>query len=99
MTKLPKKTEPSYSLGLGGGRSRAATASVKPVRAWEPSQNGLLADCPQRHSEITVRPASPKAAPAGSRISKSPSMRIGPLLETDTLVAIIASVTPRDARR
>jgi hypothetical protein len=26
-------------------------------------------------------------------------MRIGPLLETDTLVAIIASVTPRDARR
>src|ERR1039457_2437422 len=92
MTKLPKKTEPSYSLGLGGGRSRAATASVKPVRAWEPSQNGLLADCPQRQSEITVRPARPKAAPIGSRISKSPSMRMGPLLKTETLVGITGMV-------
>jgi len=52
---------------------------MNPVRLWLPSQNGLLADCPQRHSLIAVRPASPKAVPAGSRISKSPSIRIGPL--------------------
>src|ERR1017187_2553987 len=78
----------NYSLGLGGGSSRAATASLKPVRAWEPSQKGLLADWPQRQSEMTVRPASPKAAPAGSRISKAPSIRMGPLLKTETLVGI-----------
>src|ERR1035441_7475540 len=78
----------NYSLGLGAGSSRAATASLKPVRAWAPSQKGLLADWPQRQSEITVRPASPKAAPVGSRISKSPSIRMGPLLKTETLVII-----------
>src|SRR5947207_1451651 len=42
------------SFGLGGGSSRATTGSQKPVRLWLPSQNGLLADWPQRHSEITV---------------------------------------------
>src|ERR1019366_3497456 len=78
----------NYSLGLGGGSSRAATASLKPVRAWAPSQKGLLADWPQRQSEITVRPASPKAAPVGSRIWKSPSIRMGPLLKTETLGVI-----------
>src|ERR1017187_4061496 len=83
----------NYSLGLGGGSSRAATASLKPVRAWEPSQKGLLADWPQRQREITVRPASPKAAPVGSRISKSPSIRMGPLLKTETLVVIIDGST------
>src|ERR1035441_2190311 len=85
--------ELSYSLGLGGGSSRAVTSWVKPVRAWEPSQKGLLADWPQRQSEITVRPASPKAAPEGSRISKSPSIRMGPLLKTETLVGIIDGST------
>src|ERR1035438_2771927 len=85
----------NYSLGLGGGSSRAATSWVKPVRAWEPSQKGLLADCPQRQSEITVRPASPKAAPVGSRISKSPSMRMGPLLKTETLVGMTGMVARR----
>ena len=90
--KLGKKMELSYSLGLGGGRSRAATGSLNPVRACAPSQNGLLADCPQRQSEITLRPARPKAAPVGSRISKSPSMRMGPLLKTETLVGITGMV-------
>src|SRR4051812_9394778 len=37
---------------------------------------------------MTVRPASPKAAPVGSRISKSPSIRIGPLFMTVTFVGI-----------
>src|ERR1035438_3575237 len=88
----------NYSLGLGGGSSRAATASLKPVRAWEPSQKGLLADCPQRHNEITVRPASPKVAPVGSRISKSPSIRMGPLLKTETLVSMTGMVARRLGR-
>src|ERR1022692_4191422 len=88
----------NYSLGLGGGSSRAATASLKPVRAWEPSQKGLLADWPQRQREITVRPASPKAAPVGSRISKSPSIRMGPLLKTETLVGMAGMVARRLGR-
>src|SRR5450759_460022 len=88
MAQMSKEFGTIYTLGLGGGRSRAATGSLNPVRAWEPSQNGLLADCPQRQREITVRPARPKAAPVGSRISKSPSMRMGPLLKTETLVGI-----------
>src|SRR4051794_29597683 len=78
----------SYNFGFGGGNSRAVTGSLNPVRAWDPSQNGLLADCPHRHREITVRPANPKAAPVGSRISKSPSIRIGPLFKTLTFVGI-----------
>ena len=57
--------ELSYSFGLGGGSSRAATGSLNPVRAWEPSQNGLLADWPHRQSEITVRPARPNVSAGG----------------------------------
>jgi hypothetical protein len=87
-SKGPQNSELFYSLGLGGGSSRALTGSEKPVRLWEPSQNGLLADCPHRHSEMTVRPASPKAAPVESKISNSPSIRIGPLLMTVTFVGI-----------
>src|SRR5580765_7872527 len=87
-----KILELSYSFGFGGGSSRAATGSLKPVRAWDPLQNGLLAECPQRQSEITVRPARPNAAPAGSRISKSPSMRMGPLFKTITFVGITGMV-------
>ncbi len=30
-----------------------------------PSQNGLFAEWPQRQSEMTVRPARPKALPTG----------------------------------
>src|ERR1017187_3318915 len=75
-------------LGAGAGRSRATTWSENPHRLWLPSQNGLLAECPQRHSEITVRPASPNALPDGSRISKSPSIRMGPLWNTGVLVGI-----------
>src|SRR5450755_4508765 len=94
MAQMSKEFGTIYTLGLGGGRSRAATGSLKPVRAWEPSQNGLLADCPHRQREITVRPARPKAAPMGSRISKSPSMRMGPLFNTVTLVGI-TGIVPR----
>ncbi len=68
-----------YTLGLGGGSSRATTVSEKASRWWAPSQNGLLAEWPQRHKEIAVLPARPKEAPLGSRISNSPSIRIGPL--------------------
>src|SRR5580700_5711932 len=76
-----------YSVGFGGGSSRATTGSLKPELLWEPSQNGLLAECPQRHSPMAVGPASPKDWPAGSTISKSPSTRIDPLL----LIVILAA--------
>ena len=37
--------------------------SANPQALCDPSQNGLLAECPQRHKPIAVRPASPKRAP------------------------------------
>src|SRR5580700_1454608 len=79
----------TYSFGLGGGNSRATTVSVNPTRPCDPSQNGLFADCPQRHSPIAARPAKPNALPCGSTISKSPSTRIEPLLPTVIFVAAI----------
>ena len=78
----------SYIFGLGGGNSRATTWSLKPIRLWLPSQKGLLAEWPQRQREMTVLPARPKSAPLGSRISNSPSMRIGPLWLQVTLAGI-----------
>ena len=42
--KFVKNIGTIYSFGFGGGSSRAATGSLKPVRAWDPSQNGLLAE-------------------------------------------------------
>src|SRR5262245_24202617 len=65
--------------------------SLKPLVLWEPSQNGLLAEWPQRHRPIAVRPAKPNAWPWGSQISKSPSILIEPLLFTVILVAAIYS--------
>jgi hypothetical protein len=51
----------------------------------------LFEEWPQRQSETVVRPASPKGAPCGSTISKSPSTRIEPLLLMVILVAAIFS--------
>src|SRR6266446_4588603 len=82
---------PSYTFGLGGGSSRAATVSAKPQVLWEPSQNGLLAECPQRQRVKVVRPARPNGRPSGSTSSKSPSMRSEPLWFTVILVAAIFS--------
>src|SRR5215469_16888354 len=76
-------------LGFGAGRSRATTWSVKPLVLCEPSQNGLLAEWPQRHRLMAVRPASPNGWPCGSTISKSPSILMGPLLLMVILVAAI----------
>jgi len=87
-----------HTLGAGGGNSRATTASVKPQVLCAPSQNGLLAEWPQRHNPMAVRPASPKALPAGSTISNSPSMRIGPLLNTVTLDGMRYSGYQRQVR-
>src|SRR5207245_7049872 len=52
--------------GGGGGSSTARHSDTKATRLCEPSQNGLLADCPQRHSLISVRPASLKVVPSWS---------------------------------
>jgi hypothetical protein len=65
--------------------------SEKPEVLCDPSQKGLFEEWPQRQSETVVRPASPKGAPCGSTISKSPSTRIEPLLLMVILVAAIFS--------
>src|SRR5713226_5868389 len=61
-----------------GGRSRAWDWSANPTVLCEPSQKGLLAECPQRQSDSAVRPPRPKAFPLASTISNSPSTRSGP---------------------
>src|SRR4029453_19515414 len=64
--------------GGGGGRSRAGHRESNPILLWVPSQNGLLADCPQRQSETTVGPGRPKVLPSWSvRTLFSPSLRVG----------------------
>src|ERR1700738_2462905 len=77
-------------LGFCGGSARATTVSLNPVALCEPSQNGLFFDCPHRHRPITDRPARSKALPCGSKISKSPSMRIEPFLLKVSFVGIFS---------
>jgi hypothetical protein len=77
----------SQGFATGGGKSRASTVLVKFWRLCEPSQKGWLPEWLQRQSEMAVRPAKPNVFPAWSLISNSPSILIGPLLNTVTLVA------------
>src|ERR1035437_7911150 len=98
MAHLETHFRNSYSFALGGGSSRATTLSLNPVRLCDPSQNGLFADCPHRHSPIVVRPASPNTAPCGSTISKSPSTRIDPLFAIVIFVVAIAILLGRFAK-
>src|ERR1700737_4446964 len=86
--KVPLRDCMFQILGFFVGGARATTVSLNPVALCEPSQNGLFFDCPHRHRLITDRPARSKALPCGSKISKSPSMRIEPLLLTVTFVGI-----------
>src|SRR5271168_2178441 len=79
------------TFGLGGGRSRAETTSLKPEELCEPSQKGLFAEWPHRQRPMAVRPAKPKGLPWGSTISKSPSTRMEPLLFTVIFVVGIFS--------
>lgn len=67
-----------YCLGACGGRSRAAHTDSKFILRCEPSQKGLFAEWPQRHSPMEVRPPRPKGLPSASQISKSPSTRMEP---------------------
>jgi len=65
-----------YAFGLGGGSSWAWHSDWKPTLLCVPSQKGLLAECPQRHRETTVRPARPYTRPSWSQIvMPSPSRR------------------------
>lgn len=48
-----------------------------PIALWVPSQNGLIADFPQRHSATVVRSVS-SGVPSGWRSSKSPRNSNGP---------------------
>jgi hypothetical protein len=52
-----------YGFGAGGGKSRASTEFVKFSRLCDPSQNGWLPECPQRHTETAERPPNPNALP------------------------------------
>jgi hypothetical protein len=74
-------------LGTGGGSARAFISDWNPTFLWEPSQKGLFSECPHRHRPMVVRPARSKTPPSESTISKSPSIRIEPLLRTVTFVA------------
>lgn len=65
-----------YAFGLGDGSSWAWHSDWKPTLLCVPSQKGLLAECPQRHRETTVRPARPYTRPSRSQIvMPSPSRR------------------------
>src|SRR3954454_13921409 len=77
-----------YTLGLGGSRFLALHKDEKPFRPCEPSQNGLFSAMPQRHKEITVRPASPYGLPSASWMTNSPSSRMGPLLKMVTVAGM-----------
>src|ERR1700728_724577 len=72
---------------LRGGSSNAwASCSKWPL--CEPSQNGLLADMPQRQRKTMVLPCNPYALPCISTISKSPSTFTEPLLFIVSFVMI-----------
>lgn len=73
-----------------GGRSRASVVDSKPCRLCVPSQNGLLAERPQRHKLIALRPPRPNSAPSCALRQNSPSIRKGPLLMT--LIVVFANV-------
>ena len=81
-----------------GGRSRAAIGLTKLMRLWVPSQKGAFADWPQRQRVTAVRPPRPKVLPVWSTISKSPSMRMEPLLKTVTLVLATNALRDVDQR-
>ena len=85
--------------GAGGGSSRAFSTDWKPTLLWDPSQNGLFWEFPQRQREITVRPAKPNAFPSASQIVKSPSIRSGPLFRTVIFAAIFPPQTVLDSCR
>lgn len=85
--RAPDRPEAYPTFGFGGGSSRATTSCVNPWREWLPSQKGLFSECPQRQRPMLVRPLRLNVAPVGSQISKSPSMRRGPLLKQVILVA------------
>jgi hypothetical protein len=62
---------------------------------WEPSQNGLFSECPQRHKPIAVRPPKLNSFPSASWSVKSPSTRIDPLLKIVTFAGILPMLADR----
>src|SRR5439155_21447739 len=68
---------------VGAGSARGA--SEKPYRLWLPSQNGLVADPPQRHRTTTsagrpsFRAGTASSRPSGVTILTGPSTIRGPL--------------------
>jgi hypothetical protein len=65
--KLAKRKEiKTYIFGFGAGSSLAGHTDSKPAVRWDPSQNGLFWECPQRHNPIVVRPAKSNGFPSAS---------------------------------
>src|SRR5690348_14843607 len=100
-TSVPLREKRLYiftgGLGGAGGRFRATMTLSKAHCLCVPSQNCLLADCPQRQSDTLVRPPSPKTLPCESTISKSPSTLIDPLSLMVIFVAAIFSLSKAPA--
>jgi hypothetical protein len=90
--KFVKNIGTILQLGLRRRKFAGRHGIVETGAGVGPVAERLVGRLPQRQREITVRPARPNAAPAGSRISKSPSMRMGPLFKTITLVGITGMV-------
>src|SRR6478672_1201272 len=81
-----------YYASFLGGRAKA-TALCSKCPLCDPSQKGLLLERPHLQRETTVRPPRSYTLPSLSTISKSPSMRVDPLLLiTSFVVAIISLV-------
>jgi hypothetical protein len=70
---------PRYSTRASGDLS-ATLRPEKPIRAWVPSQNGFLADPPQRHSAITVFVGM--VSPREFSSARIPLTRYGPFSAT-----------------
>jgi len=77
------------SQALGGGSALAFSSDLKATVLWVPSQNGFFWELPQRHREITVRPARSNLAPVASEISNVPVTLRGPWVITWTVVLLI----------
>lgn len=80
--------------GTGGGSLVAWTADRKPAWRCAPSQNGLLAEAPQRQSEIISRPERSNGLPRASWITNLPAIRSGPLSRQMIVTSLIRNHTP-----
>src|SRR5690606_17948729 len=80
--------------GLGGGGGAGAPgggfgSDLKPTILWDPSQNGLMVDVPQRHSATVLRPCRSIASPSGVSSAASPRTSRGPFGQATIVVGLV----------